>query len=126
MPFALRREPALWLALVAAVVKLGSAFGLDVSADQQALINAGAAAAVGLIVAVVAHDALSAPILGGMQAALALAVGFGLDWTADQQAIAMTAAGALVAMWTRTQVTAPIPADPAPVNALPAGDSQGG
>lgn len=106
----LRREPAVVLALVAALVKLGAAFGLDVSADQQAVINAAAAAIVGLVVAVAAHDALSAPILGALQALVALAVGFGLHWNADQQAVVMTAAAALVAMWTRTQVTAPVAA----------------
>lgn len=113
---ALRREPALILALVAAVVKLGAAFGLNVSADQQAVVNAAAAALVGLAVAVAAHDSLSAPILGGVQALLALAVGFGLHWSADQQAVVMTAAAAIVAMFVRTQVTAPVPAipDPAP------------
>lgn len=107
MPFAIRREPALLLALIASVVKLGSAFGLDVTADQQAVINAAAAAIVGLVVAVAAHDSLSAPILGAVQALVALAVGFGLHWSADQQAIVMTAAAATVAMFVRTQVTAP-------------------
>ncbi|PBC71591.1 hypothetical protein BX265_6201 [Streptomyces sp. TLI_235] len=113
MPHMLRREPALWLALVAALVKLGSAFGLAVNVEQQAVINALAAAIVGLVVAVAAHDSLSAPILGTVQAGLALAVGLGLHWTADQQAIVMTAVGAAVAMWTRTQVTASAGARPA-------------
>jgi len=108
MLFVFRREPALWLALVAAVVKLGAAFGLKVSADQQALVNALAAAVVGAVVAVVAHDALAAPLLGLVQALVALAVGFGLHWSADQQAVVMTAATAVVAMFVRTQVTAPV------------------
>jgi hypothetical protein len=107
MPFVFRREPALWLALVAALVKLGAAFGLHLSSDQQALVNAAAAAVVGVVVAVVAHDALAAPVLGALQAAVALAVGFGLHWSADHQAVVMAAAAALVAMFVRTQVTAP-------------------
>jgi len=110
MPKIFGREPAVILALVAALVKLGAAFGLDVSTDQQALINAVAAAAVGVAVAVMVHDGASAALLGLIQAAVALAVGFGLHWSADQQAVVMTAAAAVLAMWTRTQVTAPVPA----------------
>lgn len=104
------REPALWLGLVAIGVKLLAAFGMDVSADQQAVINAVAATLVGLVLAVMAHDAVGAAVLGFAQAALALAVGFGLDWSAEQQAVVLAAAAAVVAMWDRTQITAPVPA----------------
>jgi prepilin signal peptidase PulO-like enzyme (type II secretory pathway) len=104
------REPALWLGLVAIIVKLLAAFGMDVSADQQAVINAVAAALVGLVLAVVAHDAIGAAVLGFAQAVLALAIGFGLDWSAEQQAVVLAAAAAIVAMWDRTQITAPVPA----------------
>jgi hypothetical protein len=107
----LGREPALWLALVAVGVKLATAFGLDVSTDQQAVINAAAAAVVGLVVAVMVHDGLSAAILGLVQAAVALAVGFGLDWSADRQAVVMSAAAAVVGMFVRTQVTAKVTRD---------------
>ncbi|MFF0295540.1 hypothetical protein ACFYST_06015 [Kitasatospora sp. NPDC004614] len=109
MPRILGREPALWLALVAVAVKLGAAFGLRVTDDQQALVNAAAAALVGLVVALVVHDGRGAAVLGLVQAALALAVGYGLHWSADQQAVALSAVAAVVAMWTRTQVTAPVP-----------------
>lgn len=104
------REPAMWLGLVAISVKLLAAFGLDVSTDQQAVINAVAAALVGLILAVVAHDAIGAAVLGFAQAVLALAVGFGLGWSSEQQAVVLAAAAAVVAMWDRTQITAPAPA----------------
>ncbi|WP_354643838.1 hypothetical protein [Kitasatospora camelliae] len=105
------REPALWLALIAVLVKLGAAFGLHVTPDQQAAINAVAAAAAGLIVAYLAHEGgIAAAALGLIQAAASLAVGFGLDWSADQQAVVMSAAAAIAAMWTRTQVTPPVPA----------------
>lgn len=103
------REPALWLALVAVAVKLSTAFGLDLSDGQQAVVNAIAAALVGLIVAVMVHDGVGAAVIGFVQAAVALAVGFGLHWSPDQQAVVLSFASALVAMWTRTQVTAPVP-----------------
>jgi hypothetical protein len=110
----LKREPALWLALVAVAVKLVSAFWIHVSVDNQALINAAAAALVGLLVAVIAHDAIGAAALGFLQAAVALAVGFGLHWSPDQQAIVMSFATAVVAMFTRTQVVAPVAASALP------------
>jgi hypothetical protein len=105
------REPAAWLALVAVAVKLLAAFGLDVSADQQAAINAVAAAVMGVLIAALVHDGVGAALVGFAQAALALAVGFGLDWSADRQAVVMAAATVVVGMWDRTQVTAPVPAD---------------
>lgn len=105
-----RREPALWLGLLAVLVKLGTAFGLNLTTDQQSVINASAAALVGLIVAVMVHDGIGAAALGFMQAAIALAVGFGLHWSPDQQAIIMSFAAAVVAMFTRTQVVAPVAA----------------
>ncbi|WNI16249.1 hypothetical protein [Actinacidiphila sp. ITFR-21] len=104
------REPALWLALVAVIVKLSTAFGLDLTNDQQAVINAAAAAVVGLLVALSVHDGISAAVLGLVQAGLALAVGFGLHWSPEQQSTVLSLASALVAMWTRTQVTAKVPA----------------
>lgn len=103
------REPALLLALVTVVVQAVSAFWVNVSADEMTIINAAAAAIVGLLVAVVAHDSLSAPLLGAVQAVVALAVGFGLDWSTEQQATAMGLATVLVAVFVRTQVTAPVP-----------------
>lgn len=117
MPRIFGREPALWLALIAVVVKMAAAFGLDVSADQQAAINATAAVIVGLIVAIMVHDGVGAAVLGVVQGVLALGVGFGLDWSADRQAVVMSLGAALVAMWTRTQVTAPL-AGKAPLPSL--------
>lgn len=108
----INREPAAWLALVAVAVKLLAAFGVGITADQQAVVNAVAAAAVGLLIAVMAHDALAAPIYGLAQAALALAVGFGLHWSADQQALVLSAVQVALAMFLRTQVTAKTPASP--------------
>ncbi|MFF1916218.1 hypothetical protein ACFVYE_32445 [Streptomyces sp. NPDC058239] len=104
------REPAALLALFAIVVKLAAAFGLDVSIDVQACVNAVAAAAMGIAIAVVANDGLGAAIVGFAQSALALALGLGLDWSADKQAVVLTAVTIVVGMWDRTQVTAPVPA----------------
>lgn len=102
------REPALWLALVAVAVKLSTAFGLDLTNDQQAVINAAAAAIIGVLIALSVHDGISAAVLGLVQAGLALAVGFGLHWSPEQQSTVLSLATAIVAMWTRTQVTAKV------------------
>jgi hypothetical protein len=106
----LGREPATVLALIAICVKLAAAFGWDASTDVQAWVNAVAAAAVGVLVAVLAHDGIGAAVIGFAQAALALAVGLGLDWSSEKQAVVLTAVTIVVGMWDRTQVTAPVPA----------------
>lgn len=117
------REPAAWLALVAIVIKLLAAFGLDLSVDKQSVLNAVAAALVGLIVAFVTHDGVSAAIYGFAQAALALAVGLGLDWSADRQAVLLSFVSVLVAMFVRTQVIAPVTAAAVLVKAAPVAPS---
>lgn len=104
------REPALLLGFAAAGLKLAAAFGLNVSDSQQALINAALAAAVGVWLAIVAKDgALGAAITQLAQAFLALFLGFGLDWSAAKQATVMATLAAALALWERTQVTAPVP-----------------
>lgn len=105
------REPATVLALFAIVVKLAAAFGWDASTDVQAWVNGAAAAALGIILAIVAKDGIGAAVIGFAQAALALAVGLGLDWTSEKQAVVLTAVTIVVGMWDRTQVTAPVPAN---------------
>jgi hypothetical protein len=105
------REVALWLALIAAAIKLISAFWIQLSDNQQSVINAAAAAIAGLIVAFLVRDGIQAAVLGFAQAALALGVGFGLNMPAEQQAVVMGFVAVAVGMFERTQVTAPVPAD---------------
>ena len=103
------REPALLLGFAAAGLKLLTAFGLNVSADQQALINTVLAAAVGVWLAVVAHNgAWAAALMQLAQAVMAAFVGFGLDWGTDKQATVMASVAALLALFERTQITAPV------------------
>lgn len=104
------REPALLLAFFAALVQVVSTFIVDLSPEQQSLLNAGVVALAGLITAIKVHDGIQAGVLGFVQAVLSLAVGFGLHWDASQQSVAMALVAALVALWVRTQVTAPVSA----------------
>ncbi|MGW5529499.1 hypothetical protein [Streptomyces xanthochromogenes] len=113
-----KREPAAWLALFAICVKLAVAFGLDASTDVQAWTNAVAAAAMGLLIAIIAKDGVGAAVIGFCQAGLALAVGLGLDWSTDRQAVVLSTITLVVGMWDRTQVTAPVPAASAKAPAI--------
>ena len=114
MRFNLSRDPAFYLTLFATIVRLAVAFGTDITADQQAVLNATAAAVAGVIVALwVRRDGQVAALTGLVHALLALAVGFGLDWSAERQAVVMSAAGLLLAGFVRTQVVARVPAEQA-------------
>ncbi|QMU77175.1 hypothetical protein GXW83_17150 [Streptacidiphilus sp. PB12-B1b] len=108
------REPVLWLSLLAIIVKVGSAVVFHASGDQQAVVNAVAAALAGLGMALSTHDGIAAAVLGLVQAMVALGVGFGLHWSPSEQAMVMSTAAAVVGMFTRTQVTAPVPATALP------------
>jgi hypothetical protein len=103
----IRREPALWLGLVAASVQMISAFVIPLDERQQALLNAFAAAAAGLITAfLVAEEHLAPALLGFVQAGLALGAGFGLALSPERQSVVMAFMAAAVAMFVRTQVVA--------------------
>ena len=110
MPKIFGREPALWSGLANAAIYLVGAFFIHLSDGQEAVLIAVASALLGLIVAAMTHDGLSAAILGFVKAAVALALGFGLKLSADQQAVILSFAAALVGMFVRTQATAPVAA----------------
>ncbi|MBQ1047839.1 hypothetical protein KBX50_05120 [Micromonospora sp. C51] len=119
MPKLFGREPAIFLALAASVIKLLAAFVIDLSVDQQAVLNTVAAAVVGVLVAFIAvRDGQVAALLGLAQAALAAAVGFGLDMSAEDQAVLLSFVSVVLGMFERTQITAPMPADDVPTGEL--------
>jgi hypothetical protein len=106
----LGREPATWLGLVAVAVQFVSAFWVTVSPDVQTAVNATAAAALGLVTAVIVKDGVIAAVTGFAQTALALAMGLGLDWSTDRQAAAMALVTVVASAFVRSQVTAPVSA----------------
>jgi hypothetical protein len=110
MPKIFGREPALWAGLANAAVFFLGAFVFHLSAGQEAVLIAACAAVLGVVVAVLTKDGLSAGILGVVKALLAVALGFGLKLDADSQAVLLSFAAALVAMFVRTQATAPVSA----------------
>jgi hypothetical protein len=102
------REPVYILAFIAIVLKLAAAYGLEVSADQQTLINTFLACIVAVVSAVVLRNgAVGATIVQLGQAALALFLGFGLEMSAEEQAGWMAVVAGAVALWERREVTAP-------------------
>jgi hypothetical protein len=106
----IQREPAVLLTLVATGVRFLSAFVFHLSDTQQGWINAAAAAAAGLVVAVwVRREGQLPAILGFVSALLALGVAFGLHLDAEHQAVIMSFVGGVVALFIRTQVVAPVP-----------------
>lgn len=106
----LGREPVYILAFVAVALKLASAYGLDVTAEQQAVIMAVLSGIVALIEAIVLRTgAAAAAIVNLAQGVLALFLGFGLDLSAEQQALWMLLVEGAVALMIRREVTAPVP-----------------
>jgi hypothetical protein len=113
----LGREPIKIGALIAAALGLVSGLGLPVSIDQQGVINAAIVLVIGLINTWVVSVEKALPlIVGAVQAAMSVALSFGLLLSPQVQASVMTFVVALVAMWTRTQVTAPVPPEPLTTN----------
>lgn len=101
-----KREPALWLALFASAVQMFSAFVLNLTIEQQGVLNAVAVAVAALVTAIMVQSEQMVPtILGVLKAVLALFIAFGLALSPDNQAIIMTFATAAVAMFVRTQVS---------------------
>lgn len=106
-----RRDPALWLSLLATILRLISAFWLHLSVDQQALLNTLLAAIIGVAVAMlVKHDGQVAAITGFFAALIAAAVGFRFNLSAENQALIMSFVGIVLAFIVRTQVVAAVPA----------------
>lgn len=104
------REPALILGFIAAAVQSLTAFGWTVSPGVQTAVNAIAAAVVAVISAIVLKTgALGAALMQFATAGMALVVGLGLDWSTERQGWVMALVAAGIALFTRTQVTAPVP-----------------
>lgn len=105
------REPVAILAFIAVALKLGSAYGLNVDADTQALIMTFLACGVAVAEAfILKTGAAFAAIVNFGHAALALFMGFGLEMKAEQQALWMLLIEGAVAFFVRREVTAPVQA----------------
>ena len=106
----LGREPVAILAFVAVALKLGAAYGWNVSDELQTAIMVSLSCVVALAEAIVLKTgAAFAAIVNLAQAAITLFLGLGLDMSAEQQALWMFAVEGFVALFLRREVTAPVP-----------------
>lgn len=107
----LGREPVYVLAFIAIVLKLGAAYGIGVTDEQQGAIMAVLSLVVAVVTAIVLKTgAAAASIVNLAQGALALFLAFGLHLDAELQALWMLAVEGAVALVLRREVTAPVPA----------------
>jgi nicotinamide riboside transporter PnuC len=115
------REPAVLLGLLSAALQMVVAFGLALTPEMTASINAVAAAVIGVITAfTLARDQLYPAIMGLAQAALTLGLAFGYDMSADTTTTIMAFVAALLpALAIRPQVTAPLADDGSRVPSTP-------
>ncbi|KOG21817.1 hypothetical protein [Streptomyces viridochromogenes] len=105
----LGREPVAILAFIAIALKLSSAYGWDVSAEDQAAIMAVLSCAVAVAEALILKTgAAFAALVNFGNAGLALFLAFGLNMTAEQQALWMLLIEGGVAFFVRREVTAPV------------------
>lgn len=103
------REPVAILAFIAVALKLSSAYGWDVSAEQQAAIMAVLSCAVAVAEAfILKTGAAFAAIVNLGHAAIALFLAYGLNMSAEQQALWMLVIEGGVAFFVRREVTAPV------------------
>lgn len=103
------REPTVWLALVAALVQAVSGFFFHLTDEQQGVLNAVAAAGLGLVVAAaVKGDYVLPAVLGMVKALFALGLAFGAHWAPDKQSLIMVLITAVFAAFVRQQVVAPV------------------
>lgn len=104
----LNREPAQWLGLLSAAVSLFSALILPLDVIQQGALIAVATAVFGVAGAWVVSAEKAAPLVAGLiQSVIALALAFGLSLSPEIQGSVMAFVAAGVALYLRTQVTAP-------------------
>lgn len=105
------REPVYILAFIGICLKLGAAYGLDVTDSQQGAIMAFLSLFVAVVAAfVLKTGAAGAAIVNLGQGGLALFLAFGLHMAAQTQALWMLAVEGGVALVLHKEVTAPVPA----------------
>lgn len=113
------REPAMWLALLGAGWQVISAFGFNFGAQTQAIVTAGVAAVLGVIVAIKVHDGIVSAVNGLVVAAVSAVSYYAMHWDAEGQAKLV---GAVMIVFTfffvRPNVTAPVPASVSPPGKL--------
>jgi cobalamin biosynthesis protein CobD/CbiB len=117
------REIAFWLATVAAVFQVVTAYGFDQDRKFQGIATAVVVFVFAVVTAIAAHDGIVALVTGVFVAGVSLFTAFGLHMSADHQALWVNAIGAVLAVFVvRPNITAPVgPVDAAGVEVSPKG-----
>ncbi len=113
------REIAFWLATVAAVFQVVTAYGFDVDHKVQGIATAIVVFLFAVVTAVAAHDGIVALVTGIFTAGVSLFTAFGLHMSADHQALWVNAIAAVLAIFVvRPSVTAPVGPEVSPKGKL--------
>jgi hypothetical protein len=112
------RELAAWLALIAAVIGVLTAFGFNVDSHVQGWVTAGVVFVFAVAAAVALHDGIIALVTGVTTALFSLFAAFGLEWPADKQAYVVGLITVILGFFVRTQATAPVGAEASPSGKL--------
>lgn len=112
------RELAVWLATVAAVFQVVTAYGFDLDGHVQGIVTAVVVFVFAVAVAVQAHDGIIALATGVANALFSLFAAFNLDWSAEHQTVIITALTMVLGFFVRTQVTSAVPATVSPAGKL--------
>lgn len=111
-PLLLGREPAQWIGLLSAAVALFSSLILPLDVGQQGALIAVVTAVFGIAGALAVSAEKAAPLAAGLiQSVIALALAFGLELAPEVQGSIMAFTAAAVALYLRTQVSAPVTVD---------------
>lgn len=103
------RELAVWLATVASVFQVVTAYGLDLDGRMQGIVTAVVVFVFGVYTAWRAGDGIVALAVSVFQAGVVLFAAFGLDMSATDQAVWINAIIAALSFFlVRPNVTAPV------------------
>jgi hypothetical protein len=105
------REPVAWAAFIAIVIQVISAYFFPLTDTQQGLLNGAVVLVLGFVTAAMVSMEKAVPaLIGAIQAVVAVAIGFGAHISPDKVTVATALIAGAAALWTRTQVVAPVAA----------------
>jgi uncharacterized membrane protein len=114
----LGREQAVWLALVAGLCQVLTAYGLDLDGKLQGYITAAVVFVFAVGLAIRSGDGIIAMASGVVVAAGSLFTALGLDWAAEHQANVLAVITVVGSFWLRGKITSPTPATVSPPGKL--------
>lgn len=114
----LGREQAVWVAFVAGLCQLLTAYGLDLDGKLQGYITAVVVFVFAVGLAIRSGDGIIAMASGVVVSAGSLFTALGLDWAAEHQANVLGLITVLGGFWLRGRLVSPTPATVSPPGKL--------